>query len=73
MMAAGAANAGMRPVLIHQRLDLHRADDVANELRMDICLTNALVQQLPHRALELGRDLLRLVAHLSVSALVSDN
>ena len=49
-------------LLIHDLLDKHGLHDVRNKLRMHVSVRNPGVQQLPHSALELGRNLLRLVA-----------
>ena len=37
-----------------------------SHLRVNICLSDALVQQLPHGAFESGADLLRFVGHVQV-------
>ena len=39
-------------------------DDVGDKLRVDVRVTNLVVQQLSHGAGKLGADLLRLVAHV---------
>ena len=45
-------------LLVVETLDLERLDDIGDELRVDVCVPDLLVQELPHRALGLGRDLL---------------
>jgi len=51
------------------REHLHRLHDVIDEGRVDVRITDMLVQQVPDGASELGRDLLRLEADVELREL----
>ena len=53
-------------LLIKELFNLQWLDDVGDELRVDVGIADALMQQLPYRALRLGTDLLWLVAHIQI-------
>eukprot|EP00804_Cyclotella_cryptica_P008313 CCRYP_021017-RA/>CCRYP_021017-RA protein AED:0.16 eAED:0.45 QI:282/0.5/0.66/1/0/0/3/0/65 len=40
--------------IVHERIHRERLHDIANELRMDVCVTNTFVEELTDCALELG-------------------
>ena len=52
----------MANLLVVERLQLERLDDVSDELGVDVRVPNLVVQKLSHGSLRLGTDLLRLVA-----------
>mmetsp|Transcript_6539 Transcript_6539/g.14453 ORF Transcript_6539/g.14453 Transcript_6539/m.14453 type:complete len:436 (-) Transcript_6539:536-1843(-) len=52
--------------VVHNGIHVERLHDVADELGMDVALADALVEELPHRALEPGRDLLGFVRDVEV-------
>lgn len=53
-------------LLVHDFVHQHRTHDVRHELWVHVSVADLGVQQLPHRALKLRRNLLRLVANRSI-------
>ena len=51
-------------LLVKEHLDLERLDDVSDELREDVGVSDLVVEQLAHGACRLGADLLWLIAHV---------
>lgn len=52
--------------ILHDGIHAHGAHHIAHELRVDVGVSDLLVQQHPHRAIELGGDLLGLVADVQL-------
>lgn len=64
-MAQAAMQADQQP-----RTHATRPSAPPSHLRVQVALADLLVQQLPHGALKLGRDLLRLVRHVEAGQLL---
>jgi hypothetical protein len=58
-------------LLIQQRLDFHGLGNISHELRVHPSVLDLGVEQLANRAVEGGRDLLRLVGHIELGNLVT--
>mmetsp|Transcript_10961 Transcript_10961/g.37287 ORF Transcript_10961/g.37287 Transcript_10961/m.37287 type:complete len:249 (+) Transcript_10961:636-1382(+) len=56
-------------VLVNERVHIEGLHHVRNELRVHVHVADLLVKQRAHRAVELGRDLLGLVAHVELGHL----